>query len=175
MHDHFERWNEEDGCRPKKASPVELLVLGALRYLGRGWTFDDLEESTAVSRDVDRLFFHACIEFGSTVLYEKYVNAPISFQESKHHMAKFTEAGLPGAVASSGCTNIVTKNCEYRLRNNHLGGKSSHTARTFNLTANHRKRILHTTRGDQLGGTIKLWSNLISLYLAFGMAQYCQI
>jgi hypothetical protein len=37
---------------------MELLLLGSLRYLGRGWTFDDLAESTFVRRDVHRCFFH---------------------------------------------------------------------------------------------------------------------
>ena len=47
-HEIFVRWTGPDACK-RNASPIELLVLGALRYLGRGWTFDDLEESTAVS------------------------------------------------------------------------------------------------------------------------------
>jgi hypothetical protein len=50
----FNRW-----CRyksnNKKVSPVELLLLGLLCYLGRGWTFDDCEESTARCR---RLCFY---------------------------------------------------------------------------------------------------------------------
>jgi hypothetical protein len=70
MHDdgndlYFRRWKtsalvqlgegQEDSacCRssvaPRKVSPIELLLLGSLRYLGRGWTFDDLEESTFIS------------------------------------------------------------------------------------------------------------------------------
>ena len=28
-----------------KISPIELLLLGSLRFLGRGWTFDDVQES----------------------------------------------------------------------------------------------------------------------------------
>jgi hypothetical protein len=36
----------------KMSSPIELLVLGSLCYLGRGWTFDDIEEQTAISREV---------------------------------------------------------------------------------------------------------------------------
>ena len=31
--EHFDRWKN-----PRRSSPIELLVLGALRYLGRGWT-----------------------------------------------------------------------------------------------------------------------------------------
>lgn len=52
----FPRWAKASD--PKKSSPLELMILGALRYLGRGWTFDDLEESTAISREVHRVFFH---------------------------------------------------------------------------------------------------------------------
>jgi len=52
----FHRWLSKDaiGC---EASPIELLLLGTLRYLGCGWTFDDLEEQTAISREVNRHFF----------------------------------------------------------------------------------------------------------------------
>ena len=43
----FYRWQSTDAVgRP--SSPLPLLVLGALRYLGRGWTFDDLNEATAI-------------------------------------------------------------------------------------------------------------------------------
>jgi hypothetical protein len=56
----FERWQEDrpdKQFRKIKASPIELLLLGSLRYLGRGWTFDDLEESTFITREVHRVFF----------------------------------------------------------------------------------------------------------------------
>ena len=52
--DRFIRW------KPTMRRPfprLGLLLLGSLRYLGRGWTFDDLEESTAISEDVYRDFF----------------------------------------------------------------------------------------------------------------------
>ena len=44
----FDRWRTEaDGYtgrkNNKKVSPIELLLLGSLRYLGRGWTFDDIQ------------------------------------------------------------------------------------------------------------------------------------
>ena len=55
-HEVFERWTGCDGLG-KESLPIELLVLGALRYLGRGWTFDDLEEATAISEEVHRVFF----------------------------------------------------------------------------------------------------------------------
>ncbi len=55
----------------KKVSPVELLILGLLCYLGHGWTFDNCEESTAIVEEVHCMFFRVFILFGSTVLYKK--------------------------------------------------------------------------------------------------------
>jgi len=55
----FDRWCGHK-TNNKQASLIELLVLGSLRYLGRGWTFDDVEENTAISKEVHRTFFHRC-------------------------------------------------------------------------------------------------------------------
>ena len=144
--DRFARW-----CGPKynnkRASPVKLLLLGSLRYLGRGWTFDDIEECTAVSADVHRCFLHKFIDFGSTALYDEYVLTPVNLPEARSNMREYTQAGFPGCVGSSDCTHIVTDRCQYNLKNNHLGGKSSLTTRTFNITCNHWRRILHSTQG----------------------------
>jgi hypothetical protein len=126
---------------------MELLVLGSLRYLGRGWTFDDIEESMAVSQEVHRNFFHVFINFGSTTLYDRYVQFPSNYEEAKRHMREFAMAGLPGCVGSTDATHIVTWACEYNLRNNHLGGKSKAKTRSFNTMCNHRRHILHSTRG----------------------------
>jgi len=41
------KWNN------KQALPIELLVLGSLRYLGRGWTFHDVEENTDMGQQGD--------------------------------------------------------------------------------------------------------------------------
>ena len=44
--DCFKKWHKK---KSRRKSPMELLVLGALRHLGRGNTFDCLEENTFVS------------------------------------------------------------------------------------------------------------------------------
>jgi len=44
--------------------PLELLVLGSLRYLGRGWTFDDVAEATGVSEETHRKFFRLFCKAG---------------------------------------------------------------------------------------------------------------
>ena len=144
----FKRWKE--GARDvagQLAAPLPLLILCALRYLGRGWTFDDLSESTGISEEVIRVFFHAFLWFGSTTLYQAWVVAPKTAHDAATHTQDYSKAGLPGCVGSCDATHIVFEKVEYRLRQSHLGFKSSHTARTYNITVNNRQRILATTTG----------------------------
>ena len=55
-HEIFSRWSYSDavGAPP---SNLKLLLLGSLRYIGRSWTFDDIEESDGISREVNRIFY----------------------------------------------------------------------------------------------------------------------
>lgn len=64
----FPKWkpNGTDAAG-KKSSPLKLLILGAFRYLGRGLTFDDMEECTAISEEVHRVFFHPDESFANTL------------------------------------------------------------------------------------------------------------
>ena len=142
----FNRWMSCD-TTGRQPTPVDLLVLGSLRNLGRGRTFDDVEECTAVSQEVHRVFFCQFTEFGITTLYKKHVAYLTNFKEAKRHMKKFTIAGLPGVIGSMDATHITIWQCDYNLRNNHLGSKSLSTTRSYNLTVNHRRRIFHSTRG----------------------------
>ena len=142
----FPRWMGCDATG-KKSSPLELLILGSLRYLGRGWTFDDCEESTAISEEVHRTFFHQFILIGSTVLFDRYVLTPRTKEDVEKHMEEFKLAGLPGACGSSDATCIMHEMCSHRLQRIHKGHKSKSATRTYNLTADHRRQILATTSG----------------------------
>ena len=66
----------------KRGVPIKMLALCILRYLGTGWTVDDLEESTAISHETIRQFIHAFICFGSDTLYNKYVIAPLRKEDT---------------------------------------------------------------------------------------------
>ena len=144
--DCFYRWRE-DGVSNRKVSPIELLVLGSLRYLGRGWTFDDLEESTFIDKEVHRVFFHKFVEFGANKLYPKYVTMPSTIEELRDCEAEYRSAGFPGCIGSTDATHIPLEKVSFGLRQAHLGYKMSGTTRTYNLTVNHRRKILHSTTG----------------------------
>ena len=144
----FQRWSDNNhDAAGKKTAPIELLVLAALRYLGRGWTFDDLSESTAISEEVIRCFFHRFIQFGSTDLFDRWVVQPTVNEQANSQTHEFAQAGLPGAIGSMDATHVVLERVNYKLRQSHLGHKLSCTARTYNIVCNHRRRILSTTEG----------------------------
>ena len=87
------------------------------------------------------------LKFGSEVLYMKYVTSPQALEEFKSCEKEYSMAGFPGCIGSTDASHVVVECCPYRLRQLHLGYKLAHTARTYNITVNHRRRILNTTFG----------------------------
>jgi hypothetical protein len=67
--DIFAHWTYNDACGNKHCD-IQLLILGAFRYLGRAHTFDDASESTYILT-CHLQFFEVIIECGSGGLYEK--------------------------------------------------------------------------------------------------------
>ena len=82
------------------------MILGALRYLGRGWTFDDIEEATAINEETHRQFFHIYIAFGSTELYERFVIVPTSGEEAATHLKEMETAEFHGCVGSTDAAHV---------------------------------------------------------------------
>jgi hypothetical protein len=89
----FQRWQRSDAAG-RLSSPIELLLLGVLRYIGRGWTFDDLEENTSISEETHRQFFHCFIDWGSSTLYDLYVSFPTEPDEVAYHSKEMDAAGF---------------------------------------------------------------------------------
>ena len=145
---YFDQWSKHNVMkRYRNGAPLDLLVLCVIRYLGCGWLIDDLEEATCINYKTICQFIHQFIEWGSTELYKQYVVAPMTKEELEDCSAEFKSAGLPGCIGSTDATHIIMECCSYRLRQLHMGYKLKHTAQTYNLTVNHRRRILGTTTG----------------------------
>jgi len=145
-HDLFARWMRPN-CSGDPPSPIGLLLLGALCYLGRGLTFDDLEEFTAVAEETHRQFFHKFIEYDENYLYPKWAVMPTTADEHKEHMKECWRGGLYGCGFSSDATNVIMWRCEHNLKQMNVGFKQSHPARSHNICVNHRRQILHSTDG----------------------------
>ena len=145
-HELFARWTHNDACGGKP-SDVRLLLLGSLRYLGRAHTFDDASESTYISVEVHRQFFKVFIEYGSTVLYEKYVLNSLDGIDTSQIEKIFRLAGFNGCMGSSDGTHIGMLCCPSWAFHNHKGFKLAMPSRNYNATVTHWKQILGTTCG----------------------------
>ena len=145
---YFRRWrNGKKSYGGQPCAPLQLLVLTSLRYLGRGWTFDDLEECTATSAEVIRVFFHCFISFGSDVLFREWVSVPVTVEAAQALSTEYSMAGFPGCVGSMDATHVECARISYKYRQDHLSFKMPFCCRTYNIVTNHRRRILSTTEG----------------------------
>jgi hypothetical protein len=77
------------------------------------------------------VFFHACITYSSTKLYQQYEVSARAANEAANNTEEYSIEGLPGCVGSCDATHIVFEKKEYRLRKSHLGFKTLHTAKTY--------------------------------------------
>ena len=60
------RWTGATDGLGKPSTPIDLLVLTALCYIGRAWTLDDLSENACIGEEVVRRFLHKFLRYAST-------------------------------------------------------------------------------------------------------------
>jgi len=101
--------------------PIELLVLGVLRVLGRAAIFNSLEETTYISGETHRKYFLAFITWGSTILYKEFVFYPKTQADIQVNLDEMCRGGMPGCVGSTDATHIAMEQCSARLANAHTG------------------------------------------------------
>ena len=97
----------------RETPDIKLLLLGVLRYFGRGWKFDNISEANGISIDTNREFMYIFIEYGRTVLYKKHVideNVNINIRESEY---LFRQAGFNGCIGSTDATYVGMFSCSF--------------------------------------------------------------
>ena len=150
-HKHYimRSWHRgrHDATKKKKCSPIELLTLGALKYLGRKCTFDDIEENTFISERTHERFFKKFIEFGSTVFYSKHVVMPKHSDDIWMQLEMMAGAGFPGSITSSDAPHVPLEHCRFGLKQVHKGWRMGTPPRTYTLCVTHTRRILSSTGG----------------------------
>ena len=134
-------------CVGYRSTELSLLLLGSLRYLGRAWTFDDVEEATAISRESIRKFFLKFIKYGSINLFKRYVTDAAKMLRMRDLTELFTQAGFNGCIGSTDATHVPMLSCWAWAQIVHKGGKSSVPCRTFNVTVTHSRQIIGSTSG----------------------------
>ncbi len=101
-----------------------------------------------INKEVHRVFFHKFVEFGANKkLFPKFVTMSSIIEEFRDCEPEYRSAGFPGCRGSTDATHIHLEKVSFGLSQAHLGYKMSVTTRTYNLTVNHRQKILHGTTG----------------------------
>ena len=142
----FSQWSRPDavGDRPMN---IKLLLLGCLRYIGRAWTYDDIYEANGISICTNRQFILCFVNYGSTVLFKKWVIDARINRQLTEQQSIFAQAGFNGCVGSSDGTHVPMLKCTQWASNSNKGFKLNVPARTYNVTVDHSRRILHSTTG----------------------------
>ena len=116
-----------------------------MQYIGRAWTLDALCEANGISINVNWDFLLCFIEYGSTILYKKWVLDPNLNTDIREQESVFKMAGFDGCIGLSDGTHIPMLKCSQWASNSHKGFKLNVPARTNNVTVDHSRRILGST------------------------------
>lgn len=81
------------------------------------------------------------------MLFPEFVVPHTTAEEHETHRSELTQGGLWGAGFSTDATNVVMWCCEHNLKQGSVGFKQSHPARSYNISVNHRRRMLWSTEG----------------------------
>ena len=128
-----------------EAVSIELLVLGSLRLVGSGCTFDAIEELTNVDEETHRVFFHENFCAWGERAAERHIRMPSTDEEFRHILALYERIGLPGCGGSVDCVHLVWDKCPSGL-SSACKGKDKCPTLAFEVSASHTKRILSVSQ-----------------------------
>ena len=137
-------WTDKTG----KSTPIEILVMGALRVLARNWTFDDVEESSGASAEVHRVFFPKFCKWYAEDIAPQVIKMPDpqNEEEFRRNCAEYIAACFPLCLGSIDVVHIRQWLCSANLKNQ-MVGKEHYPSRAYEVLVNHRKLILNVTQG----------------------------
>lgn len=144
-----ERWfpqKEFDVCG-RETTPVFLKLLGTLRMLGKGCSWDLLYELSGVSAEVHRKWTLNFIAKFCTEMYPVYVHGPRNSDEIASVTALYAAAGFPGCVGSTDCVHIRWEMCPVMWSSAFKNGKNNYASISYEMTVDHTKRFQATTIG----------------------------
>ena len=144
-----ENWfpqKEKDICG-RELSPIFLKLLGTLRMLGKGCSWDLLYELTGVSAEVHRKWTLAFIDKFSKEMYSIYVHGPRNSTELNSVTSLYAAVGFPGCVGSTDCVHIRWEMCPSLWYSSYKNGKNSYASIAYEMTVDHSKRFQATTIG----------------------------
>lgn len=133
-------------CCGQITVPLELLVLGCLRVLGRGMCFDGLNELSNISIESHRSFFHKFTDLFGNTIFKKHCFPPTTPLEIDKILMEYQAAGLPGCIGSCDVTHVVWDRVPYKIRPKY-SGKEKYPTVAYEVVCTHTRRIISCSQG----------------------------
>lgn len=126
--------------------PIELLVLGVLRMLGRGTCLDGIYELSFVSKTTMQAFFHDWCSHVAMDLFHKHVVFPTSDDDIYKSISAFEYLGFPGCIGSMDVVHVHWDMCPMSLQIL-CRGKEGYPSLAYQVIVDHLGRALSCTAG----------------------------
>jgi hypothetical protein len=143
-------WRAETDLIGRDRIDSRLSILGVLRVLTKGITFDLIEEATNISFQHNNTFFKKFNRWFRNEYGSKYVKMPKTPAEIDHVVDHYTRKGVPGCSGSIDCVHVGWDLCPAGNRSD-CKGKEGYPTLAFQAVTSHTKRILGHT--DAFFGT----------------------
>ena len=101
MHREEHDFNEGPDAVGRPCVPIELKILGVLRVLGRGYTFDDVAEHVVSGEEIHRVFFIKFVDVYASKYVDRWVAAPKTSAELLKKTTEYREAKLNGCAGDT--------------------------------------------------------------------------
>ena len=111
-------FSEKNDSAERPCVPLELKVLGALRYLCKGCSFDAIAELSGMSENTANNFFHQFWHHFVLEYKTEWITYPTTAAEAKPITDHYARLGVPGAVGSVDCTHVWWAMCPAALTHN---------------------------------------------------------
>jgi Plant transposon protein len=131
----------------RETTPIFLKLLGTLRMLGKGCSWDLLYELSGVSAEVHRKWTLSFLDKFSKEMYPIYVHGPRNSEEVNSITSLYGAAGFPGCIGSTDCVHIRWDMCPSLWFSSFKNGKNSYASISYEMTVDHSKRFQSMTIG----------------------------
>ena len=129
--------------------PIEIKILSCLRLIGRGMTFDDINELSLIPNSSIANMFYTFVENFASKMYNFCIRDP-SLSSLQSRMDHYSALGLPGAMGSVDCTRVHWDKCPKDLRNFAIG-KEKFPTLSFLVVCDHNRQIQYVSENAYLG------------------------
>ena len=146
---YAEEWfpQKEDDICGRETTPIFLKLLGTLRMLGKGCSWDLLYELSGISGEIHRNWTHAFLAKFSKELYPIYVHGPRNAEELNKVTSLYAASGFPGCVGSTDCAHIRWDMCPASWFSAFRNGTHNYASIAYEMTVDHTKRFQSITIG----------------------------